>query len=225
VLFRSPLTAIANTSLLLNFTNAGIFDSATKNNLTTIGDAKVSTAQSKFAPTSVVFDGNSDALTILNSENFNLGSSDFTIEFWMYMTSFSDGKAILSKGWPTLNAPFLIYQDTVNNIVAFYSSSNGSSWSIADRQTIISAPQINQWYHVAISRSGNTFRLFSNGQLTTTFTSSSSLFNTTQQITIGSGSNTSANNFAGYIQDLRITKGVARYTAAFTPPTAPFPTN
>jgi len=80
----APLTNIANTSLLCNFTNAGIFDSTAKSILELVGDAKVSTAQYKYGTGSIVFDGTGDAVRVFSSASpsplFKFGSSDFTIE-------------------------------------------------------------------------------------------------------------------------------------------------
>jgi hypothetical protein len=80
----------------------------------------------------------------------------------------------------------------------------------------------NEWNHCAISRSGNNFKMFLNGEETASATSSESINNNYNVLKIGDdeGSNNSAN---GRIDEVRITKGVARYTSNFTPPTQPFP--
>jgi len=217
----SPLTAITNTQLLLNFTNAGIFDQTAKNVLETVGDAKVSTAQYKYGNGSMYFDGTGDYITIPDSQLFNFGSGNFTIEMWIYLNTFVDGKAILTKGWNAINAPFLIYTDAVQNKVKFYSSSNGSTWDIANGLAIVNSPSTGQWYHIAVTRSGNTIRTFANGTETANVSSSAALYSTTQPITIG-GSSGGANYINGYIDDLRITRGYARYTSNFTAPTSAF---
>jgi hypothetical protein len=214
----APPTNIANTSLLLNFTNAGIFDQTAKNVIETVGDAKVSTAQFKYGSASMYFDGTGDYLTIPDSQSFNFGSGDFTIEMWIYFNAFSDGKAIITKGWSTVNAPFLIYTDGVQNKVKFYSSSNGSTWNIADGIAVLNSPSTGQWYHIAVTRSGSTFRTFANGTETANVTSSAAVYSTTQPVTIGSGTGSTSIN--AYIDDLRITKGYARYTSNFTAPTS-----
>jgi hypothetical protein len=215
----TPLTAIANTSLLLNFTNGGVFDGATKNNLVTVGDAKVSTTQSKFAPTSVFFDGTGDHLSMPDSNELEFGSGDFTIEGWIYISSYVTSSAILAKGADT-SAPYLIFIGASNEI-AFYSSSNGSAWNVADLR-FATNPATNTWHYIAVTRSGNTYRTFFNGVQANSVTVSGALFNNTSNLFVGKYASTS---FNGYMQDIRLTKGVARYTAAFTPPTAPFPTN
>lgn len=214
-----PLTAIANTSLLLNFTNGGVFDGTTNNNLTTIGDAKVSTTESKFAPTSVFFDGTGDHLSMPDSNELEFGSGDFTIEGWIYISSYVNSSAILAKG-ADISAPYLIFIGASNEI-AFYSSSNGSAWNVADLR-FATNPATNTWHYIAVTRSGNTYRTFFNGVQANSVTVSGALFNNTSNLFVGKYASTS---FNGYMQDIRITKGVARYTAGFTPPTEPFPTN
>jgi hypothetical protein len=215
------LTNINNTSLLTNFTNAGIFDQTAKNIIETRGDAKITTSVYKYGTGSIAFDGTGDYLTIPDNQIFNFGTGDFTIEMWIYLNTFADGKAILSKGWSAVNAPFLLYTNGGSNRISFYSSSNGSSWDIADNVAVVNSPSTGQWYHIAVTRSGNTIRTFSNGTLTANVTSSAALYSTTQPITIG-GSSGGANYISGYIDDLRITKGYARYTSNFTPPAAAF---
>jgi len=80
----------------------------------------------------------------------------------------------------------------------------------------------NTWYHIAVTRSGSTFRSFVNGVVDRTFTSSSAIYtDATIPYNIGRVAYLSGTFFFnGYMDDYRVTKGYARYTAAFTPPTA-----
>jgi hypothetical protein len=225
-----PLTAIANTSLLTCQSNRFVDNSTNNFTVTRNGDVTV-TANSPFNPTAAwsattnggsgYFDGTGDYLTAPNNAAFNFGSGDFTLECWVYRTSDADGKAILTYGWPSLSAPpFLIYWDGLNNRYSFFASS-ASTYDIASGVIIGAAPPLNTWGHIAVTRSGNTIRCFFNGVLGSTTTSSLALFNnTTQPLTIGAGS-TGVNNFFGFISNLRVVKGTAVYTSAFTPPTAP----
>ena len=82
---------------------------------------------------------------------------------------------------------------------------------------------INTWYHIAVTRSGNTFKSFINGVVEKTFTVSGTIYSdTTIPYNIGRSGYSSGGYFYynGYMDDLRITKGVARYTTTFTPPSA-----
>jgi hypothetical protein len=192
-------------------TNAGIIDNTMINNLETVGDAKISTTQSKFGGSSMFFDGFGDYLTIPNSVNLQFGTGDFTVEFWAYVTGGSSWRAFVSKGaadtgWSVIinNTGYWAFSDTGNNY--------GGSVAVTN----------NSWTHIAFTRSGTTVKLFVNGTQALSTTLSTN-FNQTEQMVIGAGRDTTI-PITGYIDDLRITKGVARYTTTFTPPTAAFPT-
>jgi hypothetical protein len=212
----TPLTAISGTSLLLNFTNAGMYDAAAKNNMTSVGSAQASTTQAKWSPTSLKLSGGTDALTMPSSSNFNFGSDDFTIEAWIYVSSYVSNSAVISKG---AFGPFLIFIGSSSEI-AFYSSTNGSSWAVTDLR-FATAPATNTWHYIAVTRSGTTVRTFFNGTLANSTTLTGAVVSNATDISVGRYSS----SFNGYIQDLRVTKGVARYTATFTPPTAALPTS
>ena len=212
----TPPTAITNTQLLLNFTNAGIIDNAMMNDLETVGNAQISTAQSKFGGSSMYFDGSTDCLSIPKNPNLNLSTGDFTIEFWVYWNAYgSDKKYVLSVTDSTnywqfrhdvTDGPGLY----ISSFVKILSQGSNAGWSTAT------------WYHVALVRSGNNFTIYRDGTSVATGTSSSALgdFNT---FCVGGSVGFPTTTIDGYIDDLRITKGVARYTANFTPPTAAFP--
>jgi len=215
----APLTAITNTSLLLNYTNAGIFDAAAKNVLETVGNAQVSTTQAKFGTTSMAFDGTGDYLLtrVATPDLYAFGTGDFTIEFWLYANTVSPALQVIYDGRPgviTATAP-TIYLSTSQLRYYF----NGS-----DRITG-STLSINTWYHIALSRASGSTKLFVNGtQSGSTYTDSNTYTNTANRPSIGGdGSSLGTNVLNGYIDDLRITKGYARYTANFTAPTAEFP--
>ncbi len=210
----SPLTAITNTSLLLNFTNAGIYDATSKNDLETVGNAQISTAQYKFQPSSMAFDGNGDYLFTPSSVDF-VFNGDFTIEFWVYRAGSSAG------GTGNYECLLATYNGSTGYGVWWLNTTNVLHTRVegttADTTTALSN---SIWYHVAITRSGSTVRTFVNGVQGSSLTSSATAANPGLYI----GAQTVNKHFNGYIQDLRITKGYARYTANFTPPTAAFPT-
>jgi hypothetical protein len=213
----APLTAITNTSLLLNFTNAGIIDNAEMNNLETVGNAQISTAQSKFGGGSMLFDGSGDYL-VSNPATTNLyafGTGDFTIEFWLYLNAGGTYLLYDSRASGAQDLSPVIYTDSGT---LKYLTNN------ADRITG-SALSTSTWLHIAVCRSGTSTRMFVNGtQAGSTYTDSNNYINSSGRPFIGGNSSTvGANSLNGYIDDLRITKGYARYTANFTPPTAPFP--
>lgn len=211
----APLTAVTNTSLLTNFTNAGIYDSTAINNLTTVGTVQASITQVKYGTASMKFNGTTDYLVVSPNTLNNLGTSDFTIEGWVYLTSGSTYQyfigATANLGMQIgLNVPI---SGTPTIAVA---TANGS-WILNFGASITISS--NTWTHIAVSRSGSTNRAFINGvQLGSNITDSTSWAfpNNTLQV----GATLGAQFFSGYIDDLRITRGYARYTATFTPPAA-----
>lgn len=229
-------------SLLLHMDGSNgstTFIDSSKNALsvTANGNAQISTAQSKFGGASAAFDGTGDYLSSPNNSLFDFGSGDLTIEAWVYIASNStpdnDGfrTANICNTWNTalpLSGWALNMQGsttTTGTGINFdtWSSGNGTFFRAT---TTVSQ---NSWNHIAATISGGTRRIFLNGTLLTgTTTSSGSGY--TQANSLGNPIRVGSTQLAGYpvalngyIDDLRITKGVARYTANFTPPSAPFP--
>jgi hypothetical protein len=227
----APLTAITNTSLLLNFTNGSILDSTAKNDLETVGDAQISTSTKKYGTGSLKFDGTGDALTIASNSNLQLGSSDFTVECWVNFSAIpsASGAASFVSQWKTVPSSNLSYFFYLFNSAGTYQlylsySTNGSNQTNLS-VNLASAPSTGTWYHVAFVRNGSNFLVFWNGtQVGSTQTLSATLYNSTANVLIG-GQEASGIDYPlnGYIDDLRITKGVARYTANFTAPTRQLP--
>jgi len=210
----APVTAITNTSLLLNMTNAGIYDAAWQNNALTVGDAQASTTQYKWSPTSMKFDGTGDYLTATSSPGFGFGTGDFTIEAWVYLSSMSATNTIIDAR-ASNSATAYVFAVFSNGALNFYDGPNNT-----DKTSTAGVVTANTWYYVAATRTSGTLRLYVNGTVQGTFTSINSNFGSDQPLRVGqqvSGSGT----YNGYIQDLRITKGVAR---TITTPTAAFPT-
>jgi len=197
--------------------------SSSPKTVTAVGNAQISTAQSKFGGGSIAFDGSGDYLTVATGAAFNFDGNPFTIEMWVYPVALA-------------NAPM---------VYAHVSSTNASDsgWFIelgANRQiyfgkgvlqaddfleTSANAISLATWNHLACVRNGTTLTVFANGISVgaKTLSSFGLSYNKTQDVYIGRFYTSSTLDFNGYIDDLRITKGVARYTANFTPPTAPFP--
>ena len=213
-----PLTNITNTSLLLNFTNAGIFDQTGKNNLETVGNAQVDTSTVKFGTGSMKFDGTGDYLLVPDKSDLQLGTGPFTIEAWIYPNS-TTSKGIVAKGTGGAGGSgWLLWINASDQLAVVYDATStfSSSGTIST----------GVWTHVALVREGtgtNETKLYINGVNDGTGTISSD-FNQTVVLQIGTDRNNNASaQWNGFIDDLRITKGVARYTTAFTPPTKEFP--
>ena len=206
----APLTAITNTSLLCNFTNAGIYDGTGRNVLETVGNAQVDTAVKKYGTGSMQFDGTGDYITAASDVLFGYGTGDFTIEGWHYLTV--DGTRYLFDqrvGASTAAVPTLLI------LSGQYTVYVNGAYQITGGTVVT-----NTWVHWALVRNSGVTTLYINGTSVGSFSDSTNYV--TSQFRVG-GAWTNDFNWAGYIDDLRITKGVARYTANFTPPAAVLP--
>lgn len=210
----APLTAVANTQLLLNCTNAGIIDNAGKNDIETVGNAQISTSVKKYGTGSMYFDGTGDWLLLADRPEIQLGLSDFTIECWIYPAT-GIGRGILSKGSGTTGWT-LIFKNT--SVLVFGDG--------ATNTTSVATVAVNTWQHVAVVRSGTAtgnIKIYLNGvNVATSSYASTTNFNQTNALIVGADRGASS-PYAGYIDDLRITKGQALYTSDFIPPTQAFP--
>ncbi|MEW6386820.1 MAG: LamG-like jellyroll fold domain-containing protein [Thermodesulfobacteriota bacterium] len=182
--------------------------------LTAVGDATQTSDQSKFGGKSAYFDGAGDYLTSPDSEDWDFGSGDFTIDWWEYRTASGDNKAAISRSLDAFS-PFLAGYANGGHLT-FFATSNGTTWDIANNKSM-GAITLNEWVHLAVVRHGNTWYLFKNGDITTTWESSAAILASSSSLIIG---NYYANAYyQGYIDELRLSKGIARWTANFTPPT------
>lgn len=194
---------------------------------TRFGNVFVDTAQKQFGTGSIEFPAptSQGRLQYADNADFNFGTGDFTIEFWVRFNVVNAEQVVITKGWQDTPgfAAFLIYL-TSGGQLRFGASSNGGSWDIANER-LITSPSATTWTYIAITRSGTTFRAFVNGTIVGgfTFTSALGLLNSaTQELQIG-GRILNDVTMRGHIDEIRLTKGVARYTASFTPPTEAFP--
>lgn len=185
--------------------------SGTTKTVTAYGNAHIESDQSKFGVTSGYFNGVGDYLQVTDHADFDI-PGDFTIEFWLYPTSFykSGGfeQCPFSFG-AVMGSPSIRVYETGK--LLFYDPSVGSDLTSV-------ALNLNAWNHVAVVRSGTSVKIYMDGVLRRTDTYSTSV--APAEIYIGREKSTYG-GYIGYIDELRISKA-ARYTAAFTPPSAPF---
>lgn len=214
-----PLTAIPETTFLGRFANGSIVDNAMMHNIETVADAQIDTAQKKFGTGALEFDGNGDYLNFRTGGNLLLGTGDFTVELWFYARASRTHRLFsLDGSGPSSYYAGLRIDLNGSGSFGLYSSNGGSHNIITDQGSW----SVNTWTHLAITRSGNDFRFFKNGTQFYTVNSTHGLMNGTSH-TIGMLASYGADWFDGLIDDFRVTRGVARYTSNFTPPTAPFP--
>lgn len=217
----APPTAITNTSLLLSCTNAGIYDSASKNVLETVGNAQVSTTQAKWGTTSMYFDGTGDYLISYNA--IPISSGDFTIECWVYMLGLGSDRQFVQLDIGTTITNVALSINGSGNTVRFLIRDNSGTNNLDLNSSV--ALSANTWYHIAGTVSGTSGKLFINGSSTdgATGTVSGTRQASGTVCRVGVNSDNVSRYMYGYIDDVRLTKGYARYTANFTPPTAAFP--
>lgn len=214
------------TKLMLRATGAdgstGFTDvSSAGHTITVNGDAQVDTAQNKFGK-SALFDGASDSLTCSDQADWEFGSSAFTIDFWHRSASFGATRTLLSKRDSTSNfGPYHIAANSSGDLLWSMSSDN-ASWDLANNRTAVAALSTNTWYHFALVRNGTSIVAYHNGTNVDSITSSATLSDNTTALYIGA--QPLGFSWNGWIEELRISKGIARWTANFTPPTQPYST-
>jgi len=184
------------------------------------GDTKTSTAQSKFYGSSGLFDGTGDYIIVgaSNSSGFLLGSSIFTIEAWVYRSATGATHYIVGKGDDN---GYWLYVSSANKLL--WSQVNSSSSGYQTIVDTVDFPQ-NQWVHVAAVSNGTTVTLYKNGtsigtcNVTTHDGNGQGPTNSAVALSVGSYNGSSSSSpWNGYMQDVRIYKGVAKYTSNFTP--------
>ena len=199
-----------NLVLAMPFNEAtGLRDVSSRNrNPGTYGNVAISTAQSKYYGSSAYFDGSGDYIKIQNTGNdLAFGTEDFTIEFWTYLNSTADSHFYDSRDIDNVDRPLIWIQNT---LIRYYVS---GATRISG-----SALSTGQWYHISVCRFGTSTKLFLNGfQTGSTYTDTTD-YKAPNSLSICSNENGNSRFINGYLQDLRIYKGIAKYTANFTPP-------
>ena len=196
------------------------------------GTAQLSTGASKFGGSSLLVDGNSDYVSISDSYwNTCMSSGDFTVELWARFdsasldgstqTTFASNRGDISgsssNGW--------VFRKFTDNVISWYMR-QGSDWVYINyAQGTRTAVSADTWYHLAVTRSGNTWKLFLNGTAEDTITNSTSIVDGgADGLVVGALAGGIAGGpyhyMDGYIDDVRITVGHARYTSNFTAPTS-----
>lgn len=186
------------------------------------GNAQVSTSVKKHGSGSVAFDGSGDKLTVESSADFAFGIGDYTIELWVMRGAGGQAYARATHFgpyWASDNAHGIVVSDPdAGGKLTYVSSKLGAA------RLLVSSTTLNQgvWYHVAVTRASGVFRLFLDGVLQATnssYVGASIDVSSSNWLTVGSAEPASGSeDFSGYIDDLRVTKNLARYTGDFTPP-------
>lgn len=172
----------------------------------------------KFGGSSIQQNG-AGYLTFPHHADWELGAGDFTIDWWEYR---SGAGVAIARDLASTYSPFLLSYD-ISGARHIYFTSNGSSWDLANGAGghTFGATTYNVWNHLAIVRRSGTFFAFKDGVLQNTWSpGTAAILANGSPLCIGAGQ--SGNNFNGYIDELRITKGIARWDSNFTPPNAAY---
>lgn len=186
-------------------------DSTTANSVTGQNQAQIDTAQSKFGGASGLFDGSSDWLNVPDNAAFDIGTSNFTVDFWVRFNVIQFSGFVSSTNASDFMR--IRFSDSANELqIRLMGGTNFTfAWT----------PSTGQWYHVTIIRTGSTIRAFVDGtQIGTDQTDSAN-------ITLGNTFHIaddadSGNQLNGWIDEFRIVNGTAVWTANFTPPSAEY---
>jgi len=212
----------ANAKILLSGATTSILDSTMQNTLQVNGDVRLLPNTSKWGAHSYSFDGTGDYISVYAYVNTALscyfGTGDFTIEAWLYPTTVAKAMTVIdsrtsaaSTTGLALNISATGFPSVVINNATLFTSS-----------TALTA---NTWTHVAVVRYGTTVTLYLDGTKPTTGSGTSSTSCTDRDVTIGTSignrDTTATNHYQGYIDDLRVTRGYARYIANFTVSSSP----
>ena len=222
----------SNVSLLLHMDGANGSTTFTDNSanalaVTRTGTPTISTSQSVFGGSSLALNGSS-YLTVANNAAIAFGLEDFTIECWVNFSALPASGVNMSIA-NTMTSPSVagfthwwlgLYNNAGTNVLYLGRHGNGAVYAYSNW-----TPALNTWYHVAVTRSsGSVISLFINGVSQSVFSSGSNWannFSATGILSVGYVATAAA--FNGFMDEFRLTKGVARYTSNFTPPTSAFP--
>lgn len=216
---------LGNVVLLCHFDGADgqtttIDSSPTAKSLTITGSGnRLVTATAKFGPSSYFNIANTNYINSPDSADWTFGSGQFTVEAFIYPTSAISGVIGIITQWASSPNFGWFFGFNGNNLNFFYSTTGSDNPTVTGAYT----PTLNQWVHVAADRdASNVLRVYANGVVIASATVASTLFNSAASLRIGNDVDFATRGFVGNIDEVRITKGVARYAGAFTPPTVAF---
>jgi len=182
------------------------------------GGAQIDTAQFKFGQSSILFDGTGDYLSLADSADWTFGANDFTIDLWVRFNSLTNRQGFV--GQDDLGGTHFAYFEKISNangnklqIFSYYGAAYTAHYTMTNNWSV----NVNQWYHIAFVRSGSNAFIFIDGvsQALTTTVAFTNLEDISGFLYIG---NCNSNYLDGWLDDIRISKGIARWTSAFTPP-------
>ncbi|MFN4003318.1 MAG: LamG domain-containing protein [Hylemonella sp.] len=215
----------SSTSLLMRCNgsdNSTLFldESANPKAIQAFDNARIRTTVSKYGGASAFFDGSGDYLQLSSNTDFDLGST-YTIELWVYPLTLTNNSGLLHRGFYSTstniwdNFSFSIRMLGANMRCYFWATSNANE----QRVDVSGALVTNLWQHIAMVRDGGVGRVYIDGVLKGSVSGLNAPLSSNRPLKIGLWDYSAGNEwFNGYMDDIRITKGVARYSSNFTPP-------
>ena len=190
--------------------------------ITTVGNAQYDTAQAPTGMTSTMLsDGTGDRLTLANSGDFDFGSGDFTIEYMIRFATTAEAHSVDKDDFDSVRFWHLSANRLMSQMSFIYWV---SGTPVIYRPSY--SPVIDTWYHHAISRTGTDLKAFVDGsQIGVSHNIGTSTIDAGSTLLTIAGSQGGGGTLNGWESNVRITKGVGRYTGTFTPPTLPMPTS
>jgi len=222
LIYSKDITALDSyTKLLIHGDSIG---DATGKTVTAVGTAAVTTAQYKFAEVgrSIVFDGDSDYLTLADSDDWNFGSGDWTIDFWVRFNTLGTN-AFFQQRTDNNNFIFCFRAPDAGGTV-FFRIYTGGAW-VVSLMIGYTGFVVNTWYHIAVvHHTTSIYEIFVNGTSIGSVNDVDNPTDYTGNFEIGRITNEvgASNYHDGWLSEFRISKGIARWTSNFTPPTAPY---
>jgi hypothetical protein len=189
-------------------------DAAHGHAVAAFGDVQVSATQSRFGGSAILFDGTGDYLEIANAPDFEPGNQAFTVDFWMYPLDNGNSSYLIGKSAPDAGQGYDIrFRDNTIVLVGV----NGWAENIISDASVSS----NAWHHVAVSSTTNTVYLFIDGSQKGTCPRAN-IPGQDIPLRIGRTSAYGGAAFHGYMDEIRFSLGVARWTNSFAAPAAPY---
>lgn len=228
-IFAKPDVFFSNVKLLMGFNDTdgstgspGMADEsgAAHGTATVTGAAQIDTAQSVFGGSSYLGDGSTSYISFADHADWNLANQNFTLEFRVRTTTVSGTHFVCGQWSSGGNLGWTVYFD--NATLQLVVTENGTSGFIPVTTTLAA----NTWYAIAIDFNGSKYRMYKDGVMSTSSTASYTIFNSSNPLLIGANNNAGSRfYFSGWIDELRLTVGTARYASdgGYTVATSAFP--
>ena len=185
----------------------GITSISSSKNISLFGTPKISTAQFQFSPSSMLLnptDGTVDYIGVGATSEFEFGTANFTVDFWIYRNRTGVTESIYDMRTGITQIAPTIYINSGDKIVYFVDG--------ADRIVGTTTATISEWHHLAVSKQGTSTRLFVNGNLEGTYSDSNNY--PEKPVFVGARFDGTF-GFYGYVDELRVSKGLSRFNSAF----------